>query len=180
MKIMNTEKLIEDYLSRVERLIKEEAFFEGKNISEEILTKDPENGKAHFYLGWLYYYELNDYEKAEYHFDIATQLTYDHAATYINYVYLLNDLNDKEKFIAMVHNAFQIRGVKKSVLYNEIGRREEMDGNFDKAIHNYQLALQLSMGKDEVKVYRENIERVKLGINPFDKIKSRYHLPSTT
>lgn len=158
---MRTDNLVEEYFLQVEKLIGDGEFTESKRLLVEILEMEPSYGRAHNHLGWIYFTKFDDFERAENHFSLAIKFAPEYPASYINYVYLLNEVNAQDKVKEIISNALQVKGVRRSLLYNELARSDEMNGDFNSALLNYQNALQYAMNKEEVNALRENIERAK-------------------
>lgn len=158
---MKNHNLAEEYFLAAERLFREEEFVKGKEVLEEILDILPGSAKAHQLLGWVYYLKLSDPARAEHHLEQALNADPAYAPSYASYVFLLNDLNKEDKMREVIDKGMQVKGVKRSLMHNELGRLEEKKGDYAKAVENYRLALQHAMGKEEAALYRANILRAQ-------------------
>lgn len=70
-------------------------------LLNEIITDDPFYARAHYQLGKLYYYEINDYQSAGYHFKTCAELEPLFPDVYYHYLSLLVFLN-MEKQISLI------------------------------------------------------------------------------
>lgn len=158
---MTDYNLIEEYFLRVDRLFMEGEFSEAKEVLEDILSIEPDYGRAHNHMGWLYFAKFDDYVRAEYHLKLAIKYSPDYPNGWVNYVFLLNEINDTEKLLKVIPKALKVEGINKSTLFNELGRSCEINGFYDEAIKDYRLAFKHSMSKDDIGIIEENINRVK-------------------
>ena len=151
----------EQYVLDAEKAFAQELYLEGKAYLEHALAEEPAFAKAHNHLGWLYLYHMVDYEKAERHLKLALKYAKQYSAPYFHMLDLLYEterLEEHEKLIAVAMN---VPGVRKSFLYNEIGRNREVTGKVTEAIKNYRLAIRWSMETKEIEVIKENIRRAR-------------------
>lgn len=153
--------LVEEYFLKVDQLLHNGEFPEAKDLLEEILSIEPDYGRAHNHLGWIYYAKFDDYIRAEYHLKLAIKYAPEYPNAWVNYVYLLNEINDTEQLLKVLPKAMKVEGINKATLFNELGRSSEMNGFYDEAIQNYGLAYKHCMGKDDLSTIKENINRVK-------------------
>jgi tetratricopeptide (TPR) repeat protein len=85
---MNTYYTIEGkYLKAVEKLDY------GRNskalqLFKEILENEPLHARTHFQLGKIYYYEMNDYQTAGFHFKTCLELEPSFPDNYFDYLHL--------------------------------------------------------------------------------------------
>jgi tetratricopeptide (TPR) repeat protein len=64
-----------------------------------------------------------------------------------------------DKLKEFLDKAILVEGVSKAQLYNEYGIMYEMQGDFEKAISYYQLAINQSHSNNDINIYQESIER---------------------
>jgi tetratricopeptide (TPR) repeat protein len=158
---MSDYNLVEEYFLKVEVLLGEGEFANGKKLLEEILDIEPGYGRAHNHLGWIYYAKFDDYRKAEYHYRLSIKFAPEYPAGYINMSFLLVELKRYEDARSNAYVALEVPAINRSVIYNELGRIEEMLGNYKMAIHNYNEAIRLTMHSNETVAYNANFERAK-------------------
>lgn len=158
---MENYNYIEVRFLEAEKLLNENDFAAAKGLLEEILEMEPGYGRAHNHLGWLYYAKFDNYERAAYHFRLAIKFEPGYPASYINYCYLLNEINNEPELRSLAMKALEVPGVNKAVIYNELGRSSEMSGYYKDALANYKEAIRYSMNKNEIEVFNLNIERAK-------------------
>lgn len=160
---------IEELFLKVDDFFARGEITEGKKLLEEILEQEPGYGRAHNHLGWVYYAKLDDYAKAEYHFKLAIKFADTYPAAYMNLTYLLNYLNRYTDLVAHVAIALKVEGTVKSVLYNELGKAHEINGNYTEAANAYKNAIRFSLNKEEMDALNENLSRVKNKVSLFER-----------
>lgn len=166
---MTDYNLVEEYFMQVDKLFAEQEYGKGKKLLEEILEIEPAYGRAHNHLGWLYYAKLDDYGKAEYHYKLAKKFAPDYPHGYINLSYILVETRRFDEAKENAGEALKVAAVNRAVIYNELGRVEELSGNYKEALKHYKEAVKSSLNKNELEVYNGNIERVKNKVNLFGK-----------
>jgi len=151
----------EQYVLDAEKAFENGLILEGKAYLDNAIAEDPTYGKAHSHLGWFYLFQLEDYGKAEVHLRLALKYAKQYSAPYVHFITLLfeaNRLNEHENLVA---KAMYVPGVKRSFLYNEVGRRKEVTGKYTVAIKFYRMAIRWSVDEQEIEVIRENIRRAR-------------------
>ncbi len=166
---MGATNFVEESFLQVDKLFADGEYSEGKKLLEEILEMEPDYGRAHNHLGWLYFTKFDNYERADYHFRLGIKFSPDYPASYINYTYLLNDLNEVEALQKNVERAMKVKGINKAILFNELGRSCEVNGNYAAAVDNYKNAIKHCLNKQEMDTYNQNMERVKSKKSIFSK-----------
>lgn len=161
--------LVEEYFMQVDKLFADNEYAQGKKLLEEILEMEPAYGRAHNHLGWLYYAKLDNYEKAEYHYKLAKKFAPEYPSGYINLSYILVETKRYEEAKANAEEALKVAAMNRAIIYNELGRTEELQGNYKDALKHYRNALRLCMNKNELDIYNANIERVKTKVNLFSR-----------
>src|SRR4051794_35728576 len=103
----------EKYLQAVDEL----SFGEtpkGLNILNQIVADEPFFARAHYQLGMIYYYKIQDYQTAGYHFKTCMELEPSFPDNYTHYLDLVVFLG-MEKLVATISaQALTIPGVDKS------------------------------------------------------------------
>ena len=83
---MNTYYTIEEkYLKAVEE-VNFGSTPNGLQLLREIIENDPLYARAHYQLGKIYYYELDDYQTAGYHFKTCMELEPSFPDNYFHYL----------------------------------------------------------------------------------------------
>jgi Tfp pilus assembly protein PilF len=126
--------------------IKEKNYTEARNILDEILMEEPDNSKAHNYLGWLFQYNYIHGEsfKAERHYKLAIQFNPNYPATYINYALLLYNENRLEEHLALLEKAKLVKTIKIARLYEELGINYEARKDYTQAIKMYKKSIAMA------------------------------------
>lgn len=134
-----------------------------------IIVEDPFYARAHYQLGKLYYYEVNDYQAAGYHFKTCAELEPSFPDVYYHYLHLLVFLN-MDKQVSLVKNkALTIPGVCAACIYNLEGLSAEKKKDWKNALTAYQKGFVEATCKVERDNIEESIERVKTKERPFKK-----------
>src|SRR5689334_16522217 len=137
--------LAEQYFMEAMELMSDWKFAEAKEKLEEIVDMEPGYGRAHFRLGWLYYFKFYDYERANYHLRLAIKFSPEFPVSYYTYAFLLNEINHLGAMKTHAARALAVRGVDASIIYNELAKTFELNGNYAEAICNYRNAIKFSL-----------------------------------
>lgn len=159
----------EDEFLKVDKLFDEGEYAECKRLLLYMLDEEPGFGKAHNLLAWLYYNELDDFEKAKRHFELAIKFSPTYPVTYINYAYMLNYLNRHKDLLAHAAKALQVEGVNKFIIHHEVGKSYELNGHYKKSGKAFKEALRFAINKNDVNLAQESVERIKLKTTSFAK-----------
>ena len=165
--MMSEYNLVEEYFLQVEKMFDSGEYTDGKRLLEEILDMEPGYGRAHNHYGWLFYAKFDNYAKAEYHYRLAVKFAPDYPYGYFNLSCLLIDLKRYEEARTHANEALNVATINRSTMYNELGRIEEMCGNFKAAVANYSEAIRLSMSSNQIEAYKTNMERAKYKLDTF-------------
>ena len=150
----------EKYLQAIDELSYGEAP-KALRLLNEIIANDPKYARAHYQLGLIYYYNIEDYQTAGYHFKLCIELEPTFPDVYFHYLRLIVFL-DMDKFIYTVADkALQTRGVNAAAVNNLLGLFAEKQKNWDDALVNYRKALLETTSKKEQDDIEESIGRVK-------------------
>jgi tetratricopeptide (TPR) repeat protein len=160
--------LAEQYFIEVTELIDSCRYTDAKKKLDEIIEMEPGYGRAHYMMGWIYFYQLADYEKANYHLRLAMQLAPEYPVTYYTLAYLLNEINHPVAMQKHAAKALAVRGVDASIIYNQLAKSMELSGNYPKAIENYLMAQRLSLCNHQMTDIDKSLERVKSKMKTFD------------
>lgn len=162
---MDTYYTIEEkYLKAVEELNYGEAP-KSLKLLNEILSEEPLYARAHFQIGKLYFYDLQDYNAAGYHFKLCTELEPNFPDVYYDYVSLLVFLNMESLANKVAAKALLVPGVDSTDIYEQIALCYENNRKWNQAIANYTEALMQVTDKQQKTGLEESIERVKFKID---------------
>jgi tetratricopeptide (TPR) repeat protein len=146
----------------------------GLKLLNEIVNDDPLYVRAHFQLGKIYHYEINDYQTAGYHYKTCMELEPEFPDNYFHYLKLVVFLNMEKLVNAIAKKALKTPGVDASDIYDQLGLFYEKNRNWENALNAYQKAFFEVTYKNQKQEIEESLERVKL------KIRTRniyqYHL----
>ena len=126
-----------------------------------IVAEDPFYARAHYQLGKLYYYEMNDYQAAGYHFKTCTELEPSFPDVYFHYLHLLVFLNMERHVVLVKDKALLVPGVCAACIYDLEGLFAEKKKDWPKAAEAYRHALMEATCKYEKDNIEQSIERVK-------------------
>jgi len=161
---MNTYYTIEEkYLKAVEK-VSYGRTPKGLRLLKEIIEDDPLYARAHHQLGKLYYYELDDYQTAGYHFKTCMELEPSYPDNYFHYLDLVVFLNMEKLVSSIAEKAVATPGVTKSEIYDLVGLFEEKNKNWSKALDAYQKAFIEVVNETDKDDIEQSIKRVKLKI----------------
>lgn len=152
---------VEDLILQVDRHFEDGEYSEARKVLEEILEMEPDCGRAHNHLGWLYYYKLDSYRKAEYHYKLALKFSPKYPAGWINYGNFLNYLGRFEELKKHVAVAMEVPGVNRAVMLNLLGQAHEAEGLNKLALDYYYEASMIASNKTDYKQFQENFTRAK-------------------
>jgi tetratricopeptide (TPR) repeat protein len=153
--------VLERFIQRAEVAFEKNDYLEGMRILEEALTIEPNYGKAHNHMGWLYLFHINDWEKAEIHLKLALKYAPGYCAPYIHMSHLLFQKRKFDELIDLLEKAATVGGMQQSFIYNEYGRMSEVKGKLRNAVKNYKSAIRWTFNEQDLNVYRDNIRRCR-------------------
>lgn len=136
-------------------------FAKAKLKLEEILETEPDNGRVHFLIGWIYFTQLSDYKRAERHFQYAVKFAPNHPDVFYSYLRMLNFLEKSEELFRVSEKALTVNGVCKSFIHQQLGLSCEKKGNYSEAIRNFKLAVIHATDNFDLEEYNESIQRVE-------------------
>jgi tetratricopeptide (TPR) repeat protein len=84
---------------------------------------------------------------------------------YFHFASLLLDLERYAELERHLNYCLTLRSIDKSWVYYRFGMLNELNGQFLKAIENYEKALINTMNNDKVKDYQTDIERCRIKLN---------------
>ena len=158
---MSTYYTIEEkYLQAVEEVNYGESP-KGLRLLKEIIDNDPLYARAHFQLGKIYYYELNDYQTAGYHFKTCMELEPSFPDNYFHYLDLVVFLSMEKHVHFIAAKALITPGVNSASVYNLLGLFFETNKNWNDALTAYKNAFIAVTDNDQRREIEEGINRVK-------------------
>lgn len=169
---MDDISFVENQFIKADSLIGEGRVSEAKELLEEILNENPDFGKAHNHLGWIYATKLSNYEKGEYHYKLAIKFDPKYPASYLNYTYLLVDIAKFDDAKKLIDTALtQVEGADKASYYSELARIYEFERDFIQAYQLYKKSSELAFNPTYIENMKTNMKRVKDKMSTFEKIK---------
>jgi tetratricopeptide (TPR) repeat protein len=161
---MDTYYTIEEkYLQAVEELNYGETP-KSLHLLNDIIQADPLYARAHYQLGLIYYYDIQDYQTAGYHLKLCAGLEPSFPDVYIPYLDLLVFLNMENQIDAVSKKALEVPGVDHAEIYNLLGLFAEKNADWLKATQWYRKALLAASEKKQVAEMEEHLERIALKI----------------
>lgn len=129
-------------------------------LLNEIVHNDPMHARAHFQLGKIHYYDLNDYQTAGFHFKTCNELEPNFPDVYYHYLHLLVFLHMDKQFEAISAKAMTVAGVNLAAVYSLIGQLAERRKNWPLATENYRKAFLEVIAKTQKEEIEEALVRV--------------------
>jgi tetratricopeptide (TPR) repeat protein len=130
----------------------------------DIINTEPTYARAHYQLGLIYYYNMQDYQTAGYHLKLCTELEPAFPDVYEHYLGLLVFLNKGNMLEMVSANALQVPGVDHADVYRLLGMFAEKSNKWAEAAGFYRKALLSARMKKQMEDLQENIERIELKI----------------
>ncbi|MCJ8211154.1 hypothetical protein MUY27_15650 [Mucilaginibacter sp. RS28] len=131
----------------------------------EIVNNEPMHARAHFQLGRIYYYDLNDYNTAGFHFKTCNELEPNFPDVYVHYLNLLNFLHMDKQFETVKTKAMAVPGVDLAAVYALAGLAAERQKQWTKATDNYRKAFLEVTNKSQKEEIEEHLIRVTEKVN---------------
>jgi tetratricopeptide (TPR) repeat protein len=153
--------VLEKYILDAEKAFEEKNYMEGMRLLQEALLIEPHYGKAHNHLGWLYLYQINDWEKAEIHLNLALKYASSYSAPYIHMSHILFEKGKFDALNTLLKKAESLGSLQRPFIYNEYGRINEAKGNLRKAVKWYKAAIRNSFNDQDINIYKDNIRRCR-------------------
>ncbi|TFF34680.1 hypothetical protein [Mucilaginibacter psychrotolerans] len=131
------------------------------NLLNAIIADDATYARAHHQLGKLYYYDLQDYQTAGFHFKTCMELEPLFPDNYFHYLSLVVFLKMDRLVTAVAAKALATPGVDAASAYALLGLYAEQNRQWAKALQAYQNAYMEATDKTERDESEEAIDRVK-------------------
>ncbi len=158
---MDKSTTLEANFLKADDLIRENKISDAIEVLESIIFEEPNFGKAHNHLGWIYETKIQDARKAELHYKQAIKSDPLYTASYINYSYLLSNQNRFDELKNHLEKAILVPGINKATVYNEFGIMYELQGNYKEAVVAFKKAIQHCLDTKIIETYKGNITRCK-------------------
>ena len=130
-------------------------------LLNEIVSNDPLYARAHYQLGKINYYDLEDYQAAGYHFKTCMELEPSFPANYYHYLNLLVFLNMQKAVKTVAEKALTVNGVDFADIHDLLGLSAEKNKRWQEALDAYEQALEEATYKKDREKIEESIGRVK-------------------
>lgn len=130
-------------------------------LLNEIVANDDTYARAHYQLGLVYYYNMDDYQTAGYHFKLCIDTEPAFPDVYYHYLKLIVFLNMHKMVNTVAQQALVTPGVNAAAINNLLGLFAEKSKRWDEALGYYRKALLAATHKEEVSDVEESMERVK-------------------
>lgn len=153
-----------------DKLIEQGEFAEAKDVLVEIIGDEPDYGRAHNHLGWLYRARLSDFARAEKHLELAVKFDPEYVAGYMNYGNLLIELGEFDKLAELADKAMNVRGIHKPSILVFMSNVAEVRGNLKEALKILEQAKTLSLDEGTLNHVNSEIRRIKSKMSTFDRI----------
>lgn len=130
-------------------------------LLNEIIVNDPNYARAHFQLGLMYFYAIEDYQAAGYHLKLCAEIEPDFPEVYDHYLRLVVLLGMDKLVDVVAQKALKVKGVNTTAINASLGLFAEKRKDWNNAISYYRSALLESTRKIEQDSLEEDIKRVK-------------------
>jgi tetratricopeptide (TPR) repeat protein len=151
----------EDLYLEAEADVRNQAYLEAKQKYESILYDEPKSAAVHNSLGWIYKTQLEDYEKAENHYNAAIRYDAHYPHPYLNLCHLFFDTERFDELDIHAKQALEIPTVDKSFIYEKLGMKAEHLQKYDEASIFYTMAGRYSYNEERVEDIKKCLARVE-------------------
>ena len=166
---MDFDSRYDEMFLEADQLIANQQIKSALELLLQIIEEQPDYGRAHNHLGWIYEYKLRAFDKAENHYRAALHFSPDYPAPWLNYAYFLSNLRRYDELEKHLSNCLKVPGVYISTIYNEYGVLYEMKEDYQKAINNYEKAIKYTLDAKDIDAYKKSIERAKEKLHQNDE-----------
>lgn len=151
----------DNLLLEADSLIDGDRIKEAKELLTQIIQDNPDYGRAHNHLAWIYETKLKRFDRAEEHYKAATRFAPEYPAGWLNYADLLRTLEKYSELEKILEKMHSVKGLSKARMNVETAYMYEKRRMYDKAIPFFEEAIKESFDNDEIERYKAAIERVK-------------------
>jgi len=152
---------LNDLFFEADELIKQNRISEAQKMLLEMVANEPTFAKAHNHLGWIYETRLKDLSKAEEHYKKALESNPEFDAVYYNYAIVLSTQKRWKELEQLLNKAKTLSHINLSVVNNELGIMQEVQGNYEQAVHYYKETVKACLEMKNVNIYKDSILRCK-------------------
>lgn len=131
------------------------------NLLNAIIADDATYARAHHQLGKIYYYDLQDYQTAGFHFKTCMELEPTFPDNYSDYLSLVVFLKMERQVRLISAKALATPGVDIADVYDSLGLFAEKNRQWPEALQAYRNAYMEATEKAEIDKAETSIERVK-------------------
>lgn len=154
----------EKYLQAVEEL-KYGDTPKSLQLLNEIISNEPLHARAHYQLGKINYYDLNDYNAAGYHFKTCNELAPGFPDVYFHYLHLLLFLHMDKQFEAVSKKALSVPGVNLASVFQLTGLLAERVKDWNEATKSFRKAFLEVTDKSQKEEIEEALKRISEKVN---------------
>lgn len=148
-------------LLEADSLIDGDRIKEAKELLTQIIQDNPDYGRAHNHLAWLYETKLKRFDRAEEHYKAAIKFAPEYPAGWLNYADLLRSLEKYDELEKILQQMQNVKGLSRVRMNSETAYMYEKRRMYDKAIHFFQEAIKESLDNDDIERHKASIERIK-------------------
>ncbi|MBB5636813.1 tetratricopeptide (TPR) repeat protein [Pedobacter cryoconitis] len=149
----------EKYLQAVEELTFGE-LPKALHLFNEIIDADPDYARAHYQLGYCYFYEFKNYQTAGYHFKKCIDLDPSFPDSYMDYLELLVTLKMHKSIAQIAEKALLIPGVSLVEFHALMGSYAEQQQDFIAAKEQYEKGKLVTADQKEYDDFQDHIKRI--------------------
>jgi tetratricopeptide (TPR) repeat protein len=158
---MENEIHMEEQILEADKLYEDGEYAECKRRLLDMLEQEPGFGRAHHLIGCLYYYILDDQEKAAEHLRLAVKFAPGYPSAYVNYARVLNGLNRHQELLELVSAALVVTGMNKCIILLELVKSYELNGHLKNALDACYEAERFAISRAEVEEMKVTIKRIR-------------------
>ena len=125
------------------------------------LGYDEEHAGANHLMGLMHWEQFEDYEMAEYYFEMTLANNPGHLGVCKNFSHLLIERKAFAKAEKLIHYSYKLVGVDMASMLQKEGLLNEYQKQFDKAIQFYKKAQKETYNDTFTDTLEEDIKRVK-------------------
>jgi Tfp pilus assembly protein PilF len=149
----------EDMFFEADQLIGDGLIGKAMELLSDIINEQPDFGRAHNHLGWIYETKLRKYKEAEEHYRAALAYSPEYPAVYRNYAILLSTMKKYNDLETLLAKALTVAGVDHAAVHNEYAIMYELQSKFDLAIEFYKKAILASLSEKDIELYQASVRR---------------------
>lgn len=145
---------------------------DAKAILIRIIEDEPDFGRAHNHIGWIYWTKLGDYEKAAMHLDLAVKFSPEYPGGYHNCCWVAFEMGDFAKVFEVAEKGLNVKGVNKANFFRVMAYAMEMNGELKAAIRLIEKAISVTTDNEMMDVFNKDIKRMTSKIGTFRRFFS--------